>query len=230
MVIGREREHTNIGRKNNVVIIIQDGELSPVEVSENSDNLVSRYLASEIKQHKTRLRKYKNGLKNVRKKGANIQPRRRREQRNVRKQLNQVILARQNSLDVLQGKSESFSPIRILYKEGEPTGWLRDEFSDAKEHKWWRLVSKDVEGLYDVVVGNPEDTAIIRKGFELRYQENYALTSDEREKAVNEWQGSFSEKIKSINEKRITIIGPLLRKIGEELVRSRLYTSHQTKP
>lgn len=192
----------------------------PLVLNESSQEPEALFLLTELDRLSEKVGSYGRYEKTRQKLKRPIHGGRRRSSRQVAEALKKLkpdkinIAEARNRLGILTNKE--FRPIKLVIKEEKIVGWEPGVFPSHKEGVWWKLIAKDVPGLFEVVEGDPESARHLRQGFNLRYQMRWGL-GDEVQRANEEYSGEFGEIIRKLPEQQGAIIGPLLRKITEAI-------------
>ncbi len=210
----RDRESAEFPARQRIIILdlSADGEgkrYQPLLLNCQAKEPLSLYFHNQLESLHRWLKSFDQKIK---RKGAKIHPRPKRERRDILPTLRKLREERLKRLNVLTGKE--LRPVRVIKKGDEIVGWSIGEFSH-EERVWWQLVAYEIPGLIDVVVGDTQLAALLRRGFNLRYRMKYGSTED-KEKALNQWRGDFAQTVRSLDEEVASkIVGPFLRKIAE---------------
>ena len=192
----------------------------PLVLNESSQEPEALFLLTELDRLSKKVRGYGRYERTRQKLKRPVHCGRRRSSRQVAETLKKLkpdksnITEARNRLGILTNKE--FRPIKLVIKEEKIVGWEPGEFLSHQEGVWWKLIAKDVPGLFEVFESDPESARYLRQGFDLRYQMKWDL-GDEAQRAKKEYLGEFGETIRNLSEQEGTIIGPLLRKISEAI-------------
>jgi hypothetical protein len=120
----------------------------------------------------------------------------------------------QKKLEILT--TRDFRPIKLIAHEGSIVGWEPSQFTSHQEAIWWKLVAKDIPGLFEVFESDSKSAGYLRRGFDLRYKMKWGM-GDEVTRAKEVYSGEFGDLIRNLPEQQGMVVWPLLGKINEAM-------------